>query len=169
MQDKITLPESMVFMMVNDMNTIYGMLSNLTAMYALEKELKENRKAYLHVREEIEELCKIYDSIAEGMQSRMLISLFDCIRRDQKESKEDNKQVSPYGEEGVIMSKESFDNMIDDTICLTECVDILSENLERLVDAVSIPDDISSQYRVLCSNTRDIADDVTTRWSEMED
>ena len=68
---------------------------------------------------------------------------------------------------GVLMSNESFENIMDDTLCLTECIDVLSDNLESLVKAVALPETIKSQYVNITNSARAVADDVLERWMNM--
>ena len=66
------------------------------------------------------------------------------------------------------MSTDSFENVLDDTLCLTECIDVLSDNLEGLVSVLSLPQDLVAQYVNICNSTRAVADDVMNRWMELE-
>ena len=70
---------------------------------------------------------------------------------------------------GVLMSNESFENIMDDTLCLTECIDVLSDNLESIVKAVALPETVKSQYINITNSARAVADDVLERWMNMGD
>ena len=57
MDKNVTVPESMITMLFGDVTALHGMLARMISMYALESELKKHHKAYLHVRDEADELC----------------------------------------------------------------------------------------------------------------
>lgn len=162
MDKNVSVPESMVSMLFGDINTLHGMLSKMISMYQLESELKKHHKAYLHVRDEADEMCKVYSCALQAMQKRWLSAMVEQFGTDAFKKTND-----PVAENGVMMSVESFNNILDDTLCLTECVDVLSGNLEELVGALSLPDDLVAQYMNICNSTRAVADDVLDRWIEM--
>ena len=60
MDKNVTVPESMITMLFGDVTALHGMLARMISMYALESELKKHHKAYLHVRDEADDLCQIY-------------------------------------------------------------------------------------------------------------
>ena len=66
------------------------------------------------------------------------------------------------------MSTDNFENILDNTLCLMECIDVLSDNLEGLVSILSMPQDLAAQYVNICNSTRAVADDVMNRWMEFE-
>lgn len=161
MDRNVTVPESMISMLFSDINTLHGMLAKLISMYELESELKKHHKAYLHVRDEADELCVVYGCTMKAMHNRWFKTMVEQF------GTEAFQPVKEKEASGVIMNTESFENILDDTLCLTECIDVLSDNLEGLVEAVSLPEDLVSQYMNICNSTRAVADDVLNRFSEM--
>ncbi len=162
MDKNVTVPESMISMLFGDINDLHGMLAKIISMYELESELKKHHKAYLHVRDEADELCLVYSSAMKTMHNRWFKAMVDHFGADSMKSGNAVEEKS-----GVIMNTDSFENILDDTLCLTECIDVLSGNLEGLVGALSLPEDLVSQYVNICNSTRAIADDVLNRWVEM--
>lgn len=162
MDKNVSVPESMVSMLFGDINALHGMLTKMISMYQLESELKKHHKAYLHVRDEADEMCRVYSCALEAMQKRWFSSMVEQFGTDALKKTDD-----PVAQKGVMMSVDSFNNIMDDTLCLTECVDVLADNLEGLVGAISLPEDLVSQYINICNSTRAVADDVLGRWMEM--
>lgn len=162
MDKNVSVPESMVSMLFGDINALHGMLTKMISMYQLESELKKHHKAYLHVRDEADEMCRVYSCALEAMQKRWFSSMVEQFGTDAFKKTDD-----PVAEKGVMMSVDSFNNILDDTLCLTECVDVLADNLEGLVGAISLSEDLVSQYINICNSTRAVADDVLGRWMEM--
>lgn len=164
MDKNVSVPENMASMLFEDINALYGMLAKLISMYELESELKKHHKAYLHVRDEADDMCRIYSCALQAMQKRWFSTMAGHFGADAFKQTDDATKES-----GVVMSVESFENILDDTLCLTECVDVLSDNLENLVRVLSLPEDVVSQYINICNSTREVADDVLDRWMEMGD
>ena len=162
MDKNVTVPESMISMLFGDVTALYGMLARMISMYALESELKKHHKAYLHVRDEADELCQVYSCVLSAMKKRWNNVLLQEIGKDAFKNEPEKKAQS-----GVLMSNESFENIMDDTLCLTECIDVLSDNLESLVKAVALPETIKSQYVNITNSARAVADDVLERWMNM--
>ena len=162
MDKNVTLPESMISMLFGDVTALHGMLARMISMYALESELKKHHKAYLHVRDEADELCQVYSCALSAMKKRWDTVLLQEFSKDAFKNELEKKVQS-----GVLMSNESFENIMDDTLCLTECIDVLSDNLESLVKAVELPETIKSQYVNITNSARAVADDVLERWMNM--
>lgn len=163
MDKNVTVPESMICMLFSDINTLHGMLHKIISMYELESELKKHHKAYLHVRDEADELCVVYGCAMKAMHNRWFKAMVEHFGTDAFQPVEAKEETS-----GVIMNMDSFENILDDILCLTECIDVLSDNLEGLVGALSLPEDLAVQYMNICNSTRAVADDVLSRFSEME-
>ena len=162
MDKNVSVPESMVSMLFGDINALHGMLTKMISMYQLESELKKHHKAYLHVRDEADEMCKVYSCALQAMQKRWFASMVEQFGTEAFKKTENQE-----AENGVMMSVDSFNNILDDTLCLTECVDALADNLEGLVGVLTLPDDLVAQYMNICNSTRAVADDVLERWIEM--
>lgn len=162
MDKNVSVLESMVSMLFGDINVLHGMLTKMISMYQLESELKKHHKAYLHVRDEADEMCRVYSCALQAMQKRWFSAMVEQFGTDAFKQTE----TAP-AENGVMMSAESFNNILDDTLCLTECIDTLADNLEGLVGALTLPDDLVAQYINICNSTRAVADDVMERWIEM--
>ena len=167
MDKNITVPESMVSMLFGDANALHEMLAKLISMCEMESELKKHHKAYLHIRDEADELCKAYSCTMKTMQKRWLTAMIEHFGTDALPDRTEacKKQAE---DSGVWMSTDSFENVLDDTLCLTECIDVLSDNLEGLVSILSLPQDLAAQYVNICNSTRAVADDVMNRWMELE-
>lgn len=164
MDKNVTVPESMISMLFGDVTALHGMLARMISMYALESELKKHHKAYLHVRDEADELCQIYSCALSAMKKRWDAVLLQEFGRNALKNAPEKKEQS-----GVLMSNESFENIMDDTLCLTECIDVLSDNLESIVKAVALPETVKSQYINITNSARAVADDVLERWMNMGD
>lgn len=56
--ETIEMPKALVVQMFMDMHALAQMHENLIEMYEIESQLKKQHKAYLHVRERAEKMCK---------------------------------------------------------------------------------------------------------------
>lgn len=167
MVKNITVPESMVSMLFGDVNALHEMLAKLISMCEMESELKKHHKAYLHIRDEADELCRAYSCTMKTMQKRWLTAMMEHFGTDVLPDRTGDckKQTE---DSGVWMSTDNFENILDNTLCLMECIDVLSDNLEGLVSILSMPQDLAAQYVNICNSTRAVADDVMNRWMEFE-
>ncbi len=69
-QHKVLVPESMITMLFEDISTLHEMLGKLISMYQQESDLKKHHKAYLHIRDQADELCEVYSACMSAMQKR---------------------------------------------------------------------------------------------------
>lgn len=102
----VEIPEAELDMLKNTINSLLFMHLDLIDYYETESDLKKHHRAYLHVREEAEE--KIKEHIEKINQ--ILIAL---------------NGITDETEDIVVLSQDTFRNMIKDLIDLSDTIDTL--------------------------------------------
>lgn len=102
----VEIPEAELDMLKNTINSLLFMHLDLIGYYETESDLKKHHRAYLHVREEAEE--KIKEHIDEI--NHILIAL---------------NGITDETEDIVVLSQDTFHNMIKDLIDLSDTIDTL--------------------------------------------
>ena len=137
-----TMPSSSAPLRVleEDNQLLRQMLEALIDMYHMESALKKHHKAYLHIREEAEEMC----------------DMFTMLRTLEKLEKSGG---------GVIFTMNAYDKAVDDMLCLCEGIDIMMEVMKAVFSGEPVTKQAVEQ---LMSMIQCMADEICERWSEME-
>lgn len=165
-------------LLVEDNMVLHTMLKDLIKMYQLESQLKRHHKAYLHVREQADEMCEVFSCTMDAMNRRMEPAVITAMMT--QASATINTAADPCEncttccgacmeengqEEAVVMPVSSFETMQDDMICMGEGIDLLITAIQSLLSGQSIP---KTSLEKICEAVSEMADDVCDRWSDME-
>ncbi len=146
---------------------LFQMHNTLIGFYEEESELKKHHRAYLHVREEAEEIIK--DDLK--VMNNMLISIGSYIASNNSPIAKNGKATLLHeceecsededGEPCVIMSLEDLQAMQQDMIDLTDAIDLMA----RYYIATKYAAPVNKQhYDDTVHEAKDLADQVFRRW-----
>lgn len=110
---------------------VMGMTIDLVNLIREEAELKKHHRAYLHVREELE------DTADEAMER-----IVELLRNSSAPHvcKPENFPFSDADEdeEAVTISKEKYDCMVDDLLTMAELIDMVADMRTRDMEAIRV-------------------------------
>ncbi len=139
----IEIPEAELNLMKTVINNLIFMHIRLISFYQTESDLKRHHRAYLHVRDEAE----------------------DIIEEDIKEIKEIldtlNGMEEPTEDQTVILTKNTFDQLKQDLITLTDTIDNLI-NLQKAKTIVIPPKTIQK----ILKQAKEESDTIFRRWDK---
>ena len=134
----------MMLTMIYEQNRMHG---NLIDMFRRETDLKKRHKAYLDLREEMEEVCrndceklKFIKEFADQTKTAVNIMLREKLESEEED--EDYWDMSDDEEDGqnmVIVDGEDLDILTGDVVMLADTVDELICAFEELMNGGTIP------------------------------
>ncbi len=139
----IEIPEAELNLMKTVINNLIFMHIRLISFYQTESDLKRHHRAYLHVRDEAENI----------------------IEEDIKEIKEIleslNGMEEPTEDQTVILTKNTFDQLKQDLITLTDTIDNLI-NLQK-AKTIAIP---PKTIQKILTQAKEESDTIFRRWDQ---
>ena len=153
---------------------IIDMSADLIALFREETELKKHHRAYLHVREELED-CTDWTS------SRMLGILDetrDCVVGLAKDVRETFRSREREAEDAdtVTIPKEDYETMIDDLLVMSELIQMVSDMRTRDVEIIQEMGKLVPAFAALEKNRLSLyrgaakeAEEIFDRWANEYD
>lgn len=153
---RVSVPLTEINLYFRNMRDLLGIHAELVSLLETETALKKHHRAYLHVRERIDQLIKetapqlekIAEDIAEAMKVDDPESLIeedesgcegclcfdcegDCLSCPESPCY-DGKEESPFADaedddEVVVIPKEKYDMMVEDLLTMAELIDMVSD------------------------------------------
>ena len=153
---RVSVPLTEINLYLRNMRDLLGIHAELVRLLETEAALKKHHRAYLHVRERIDQLIKetapqlekIAEDIAEAMKVDAPESLIeedesgcegcpcfdcegDCLSCPESPCY-DGKEESPFADaendgEVVVIPKEKYDMMVEDLLTMAELIDMVSD------------------------------------------
>ena len=153
----IEMSEAEYAAIMETLQKLLGMHMNLISYYKLESELKKHHRAYLHVREEAEDVIESDLSEIDGIMKQFegLLGKATCRHCDSSEEITDDEDPC------VIMRMDDLRAMQKDMIDLTDAIDLMA----KYYVATKYQAPINKQkYDDTVHNAKSLADEVFTRW-----
>lgn len=193
--DVIKIPAACVTQMYFDVQRLLEMHGELIRMYETESSLKKHHKAYLHIRDEADEMCRRdkeamalitdhYQNPAKYMEhaicfhnrlkefdkeigEREGIPTFEEIMKKQADLKDAPEVLDVFGLPSgmVMMSTDTLGVMQDDMLALTVVVDRLVEAFREIEQSGWYNKGIMS---TLTGEAAGLASDVFSRWDDAD-
>lgn len=162
---RVSVPLTEINLYLRNMRDLLGIHAELVRLLETEAALKKHHRAYLHVRERIDQLIKetapqlekIAEDIAEAMKVDAPESLIeedesgcegcpcfdcegDCLSCPESPCY-DGKEESPFADaendgEVVVIPKEKYDMMVEDLLTMAELIDMVSDMRTKDVRAI---------------------------------
>ena len=139
----IEIPEAELNLMKTVINNLIFMHIRLISFYQTESDLKRHHRAYLHVRDEAENI--IEEDIKE------IKEILDTL----------NGMEEPTEDQTVILTKNTFDQLKQDLITLTDTID----NLINLQKAKTKPVPPKTIQKIL-KQAKEESDTIFRRWDK---
>ena len=162
---RVSVPFTEINRYFRNMRDLLGIHAELVRLLETEAALKKHHRAYLHVRERIDQLIKetapqlekIAEDIAEAMKVDAPESLIeedesgcegcpcfdcegDCLSCPESPCY-DGKEESPFADaendgEVVVIPKQKYDMMVEDLLTMAELIDMVSDMRTKDVRAI---------------------------------
>lgn len=162
---RVSVPLTEINRYFRNMRDLLGIHAELVRLLETEAALKKHHRAYLHVRERIDQLIKetapqlekIAEDIAEAMKVDAPESLIeedesgcegcpcfdcegDCLSCPESPCY-DGKEESPFADaendgEVVVIPKQKYDMMVEDLLTMAELIDMVSDMRTKDVRAI---------------------------------
>lgn len=139
----IEIPEAELNLMKTVINNLIFMHIRLISFYQTESDLKRHHRAYLHVRDEAENI--IEEDIKE------IKEILDTL----------NGMEEPTEDQTVILTKNTFDQLKQDLITLTDTIDNLI-NLQK-AKTITIP---PKTIQKILKQAKEESDTIFRRWDK---
>lgn len=155
---------------------LFAALWELTDLIRQESDLKKHHRAYLHVRENIDEKVKEARRIMIKVSVDMLELPFKVDVSECEESAKDTPFADTEDAETVSVSKEDYDCMIDDLLTMSEIIQAVAgmrtqdeKALRKLSEFV--PDFASYEHNRLniYREAQKEAEEIFDRWADCVD
>lgn len=182
----LNIPQAAFLQILCDVQMLAKMHRNLIAMYEMESRLKKQHKAYLHVRDEADEMCRIDKRVVDVIldhytdpenDMRCAVCFSKHLQKEpqkQKETEQKQKTVKPETKKWdvfnlphdmVMMSVGTLGTMQDDMLALTVAVDQLVDAFRSMVQGGGYS---SQQMEKLIRSASELARDVFQRWDDAD-
>lgn len=165
-------------MLRTDLNLSLRMLRDLIRLHLQESNLKKHHKAYLHVREQMDELCRESWEKADGIMAHYMMpanaiegntpdDACDCDGEFcgnelvGKGKRKENSNKKPEGM--VLMSDKCLGVMQDDMLALTEGIDLIAKLVRSLMAGQPMHRGI---LETAISMAEEVSEDVFRRWDD---
>lgn len=119
---KITMTYADAIEYTQNTESLFKMLWELTDLIRLESDLKKHHRAYLHVREDIDEKVKEARRIMIKVSVDMLELPFKVTTSDCDYCDEDAPFAETENAESITIPKVDYDCMIDDLLTMSEII-----------------------------------------------
>ncbi len=176
------VPDAVLGQMMDDLNSMGGMLGELIGLYEKESRLKKHHRAYLHVREYADKACKNYNEKMKEIAAHWKDQKVTCEDMGCKNPTDDpyvedelkervpngtveDVDVSKYPKGMVLMTVDSLGVMHDDVICLTEGLDTMVALLKAIIAGCPIS---KPEMEAVLHMTSNMSEEIFQRWEEAE-
>ncbi len=160
--ETIEMPKALVAQMFMDVHALAQMHENLIEMYEIESQLKKQHKAYLHVRDKAEKMCKndkadvneILDHYENpGKYIDQALEIYADMLGEEMEEEAKAELFPP----------EDFMKMMFDMQRLLSMLEILNEVLYRIQEGRADEVDMD----IVTSGTQQLVESVGNRWGRI--
>lgn len=174
------VPEFVVKQIFSDMEHMGKMLQELIDLHQEETKLKKHHKAYLHVREYTDVVCREHEKKLENIQDRWKEKKFccgdmgcECSESDSEleadviveNEVEETMASDDFTENMVMMSGKTLALMQEDLFVLAETIDVLILAMKAVMSGRVAPDAKVAQMLAIMETMTDF---ITSRWEEAE-
>lgn len=132
----ITIPYVDAIEYGENTSTLFKALWELTDLIRLESDLKKHHRAYLHVREDIEEKVKEARQIMTKVSVDMIGFYLNVDVSECSNSDENTPFVDAGEDETVSIPKDKYDLMIDDLLTMSEIIQCVADMRTQDVKAI---------------------------------
>ena len=153
---------------------VIGMNADLIALIREEAQLKKHHRAYLHVREELED----YTDRASSRMLDILDEARDCVVGLAKDVRETFRSREREAEDAdtVTISKEDYETMIEDLLVMSELIQMVSDMRTRDVEIIQEMGKLVPAFAALEKNRLSLyrgaakeAEEIFDRWANEYD
>ena len=123
----ITIPYADAIEYGENTSALFKALWELTDLIRLESDLKKHHRAYLHVREDIEEKVKEARQIMTKVSVDMIGFYFNVNVPKCSNSDESTPFADAADDETVSIPKDEYEQMIDDLLTMSEIIQIVTD------------------------------------------
>ena len=150
---------------------VIGMNADLIALIREEAQLKKHHRAYLHVREELED----YTDRASSRMLDILDEARDCVVGLAKDVRETFRSREREAEDAdtVIIPKEDYETMIEDLLVMSELIQMVSDMRTRDVEIIQEMGKLVPAFAALEKNRLSLyrgaakeAEEIFDRWAD---
>ena len=167
----VELPETELFFLTNAVMNLAAMHMDLIRLYEKESHLKKHHKAYLHIRDHADEVCKKDKEKVKNIVDQVL-----CAPGSEKRDAEAECQNLCFCEnclmpedgdvfdtpEGIVtMPTESLGIMQDDMLGMAEAIDHIAELVNDVLEGKRVTEE---QMRPVIKAATKLSREVFQRW-----
>ena len=117
-------------------SALFKALWELTDLIRLESDLKKHHRAYLHVREDIDEKVKEARQIMTKVSVDMIGFYFKVDVPESSNSDENTPFADATDDEAVSIPKDKYELMIDDLLTMSEIIQCVADMRTQDVKAI---------------------------------
>ena len=153
---------------------VIGMNADLIALIREEAQLKKHHRAYLHVREELED----YTDRASSRMLDILDEARDCVVGLAKDVRETFRSREREAEDAdtVTIPKEDYETMIEDLLVMSELIQMVSDMRTRDVEVIQEMGKLVPSFAAFEKNRLSLyrgaakeAEEIFNRWADEYD
>ena len=133
----ITIPYADAIEYGENTSALFKALWELTDLIRLESDLKKHHRAYLHVREDIDEKVKEARQIMTKVSVDMIGFYFKVDVPESSNSDENTPFADAADDEAVSIPKDKYELMIDDLLTMSEIIQCVADMRTQDVKAIS--------------------------------
>lgn len=174
------VPEFVMKQMFEDLERLGDMLQELINLHQEETRLKKHHKAYLHVREYTDVVCKEHEKKMETIQDRWKDKKFccedmgcECSEADVEHAEEvttedgndETMATRDFIDGMVMMSGKTLALMQEELFVLAETIDVLILAMKAVMSGRVTPD---AKIAQMLSIMETMTDFITSRWEDAE-
>ena len=132
----ITIPYADAIEYGENTSALFKALWELTDLIRLESNLKKHHRAYLHVREDIDEKVKEARQIMTKVSVDMIGFYFKVDVPESSNSDENTPFADAADDEAVSIPKDKYELMIDDLLTMSEIIQCVADMRTQDVKAI---------------------------------
>ena len=132
----ITIPYADAIEYGENTSALFKALWELTDLIRLESDLKKHHRAYLHVREDIDEKVKEARQIMTKVSVDMIGFYFKIDVPESNNSDENTPFADAGDDETVSIPKDKYELMIDDLLTMSEIIQCVADMRTQDVKAI---------------------------------
>lgn len=135
----ITIPYADAIEYGENTSALFKALWELTDLIRLESDLKKHHRAYLHVREDIDEKVKEARQIMTKVSVDMIGFYFKVDVPESSNSDENTPFADAADDEAVSIPKDRYELMIDDLLTMSEIIQCVADMRTQDMRAIHKP------------------------------